>query len=193
MSSDADRALWSLEETVEGVLSFVKAAAYGLRLATKRIGDLAAGGHGAGSEEMETLVEALRTGDDHLSEVAVLALGDHFRAFLAAALELPQAPPLPSTPREIEELAGTPGALERIPFWFPLLLQLYRAALRGGPLDRAALDAMGVAHVELAHPGGKVKMYREGDRVPLSEHQIHEAAETLLEAARAVRLRIITA
>lgn len=192
MASDADRALWSLEEAVEGVLSFVKAAAYGLRLASKRIGDLAAAGRG-GSEEMETLAEALRHGEDRLSEVTVLALGDHFRAFLAAALELSEVPPLPATPRGVDELAGTPGALERTAFWFPLLLQLYGAALRGGPLDRAALEALGVKQIELVHSGGKVKMYREGDRVPLSEQHLHEAAEALLEAARAVRLRIITA
>lgn len=193
MTSDAERALWSLEERVEGVLSFVKSAAYGLRLATKRVGDLAASGGAPTSEEMESLVEALRQGEDRLSEVTVLALGDHFRAFLASALQLREIPALPATPLDVEQLAGTPGALERIPFRFALLLQLYRAALRGGALDAAALGALGVAHVEIAHAGGKVTMHREGDAVTLSERELYEGAEVLLEAARAIRLRLITA
>jgi hypothetical protein len=199
MGTDADRALGALEEALEGVLSFVKAAAYGLRLATKKVGDLttgaaaAPGASRAGGEEMALLVEALQQGEDRLSDVAVLALGAHFRVYLARALELPQLPALPSTPAALEEFAGVPGALSKLPAPFGLVLQLYRAALQGGRLDRAALDAAGLRELELTYPGGKVKMFREGDHVTLTEAQLREAAQALLEAARAIRLRLLTA
>lgn len=196
MGTDADRALGALEEALEGVLSFVKAAAYGLRLATKKVGDLTTGAAAApraGGEEMALLVEALQQGEDRLSDVAVLALGDHFRVYLARALELPQLPALPATPAALEEFAGVPGALAKLPAPFGLVLQLYRAALQGGRLDRAALDAAGLRELELTYPGGKVKMFREGDHVTLTEAQLREAAQALLEAARAIRLRLLTA
>ncbi len=199
MGTDTERALGALEEALDGVLSFVKGAAYGLRLASKKVGDLTSGGanlpggRGPGGEELDLLVEALQQGEDRLSDVAVLALGDHFRVFLARALELPQLPSLPPTPQALEEFAGAPGALAKLPPAFGLLLQLYRAALQGGRLDRAALEAAGLRELELAYPGGKVKMFREGDHVTLTELQLQEAAQALLEAARAIRLRLLTA
>ncbi len=198
MGTDTERALWALEEALEGVLSFVKGAAYGLRLATKKVGDLTSsapqlpGTRGTGGEEFELLVEALQQGEDRLSDVAVLAMGDHFRVFLARALELAQLPALPATPAALEEFAGAPGAFAKLPAAFRLLLQLYRAALQGGRLDRAALEAAGLRELELSYPGGKVKMFREGDHVTLTEQQLQEAAQALLEAARAIRLRLLT-
>ncbi len=199
MGTDTERALGALEEALEGVLSFVKAAAYGLRLATKKVGDLASGAsglptaRGPGGDELGLLVEALQQGEDRLSDVAILAMGDHFRVFLARALELPQLPSLPATPAAVEEFSGAPGALTKLPSAFGLLLQLYRAALQGGRLDRAALDAAGLRELELSYPGGKVKMFREGDHVTLTEQQLREAADALLAAARAIRLRLLTA
>jgi len=199
MGTDTERALWALEEALEGVVALVRGAGYGLRLAAKRVGDLGASpgpqptSKGPTGEEFERLVEALEFGEDRLSDVAVLAMGDHFRVFLARALELDQLPPLPPTPQAAEQLCGTPGALSPLPFWFPLALQLYRAALQGGRLDRSSLEALGVGQIELPYPGGKVKMHREGDRVTLTEHQTQEVAESLVEAGRAIRLRLLTA
>ncbi|MDW7712194.1 MAG: hypothetical protein SCH98_17140 [Deferrisomatales bacterium] len=199
MGTDTERAVGALEEALEGLVAFVRAAAYGLRLATKKVGDLTHGGaslpagRGSGRDELELLVEALQQGEDRLSDVTVLAMGDHFRVFLARALELPHLPPLPATPAAVEELAGAPGALAKMPAAFGLLLQLHRAALQGGRLDRAALDAAGLRELELSYPGGKVKMFREGDHVTLTEQQLRAAADALLEAAKAIRLRLLTA
>jgi len=199
METDTERALWAMEEALDGVVSLMRGAAYGLRLAAKRVGDVSGSASplpatkGATGEELERLIEALEFGEDRLSDVAVLAMGDHFRVFLARALELPETPPLPPTPQAVEQLCGTPGALSDLPFWFPLCLQLYRAALRGGRLDRGCLEALGLGEIELPYAGGKVKMHREGDHVTLTEHQAQEVAESLVEAGRAIRLRLLTA
>ncbi len=196
MASDGERALWAFEEAVEGVLAFVKAAEYGLRLATKRIADLVnqpAAPAGQLGPELESIRSALAVAPDGLTDLAVLALGDHFRAFLARALGLEHLPALPDTPAGVEDLAGTPGALSRSPFWVTLLLQMYRAALRRGALDRRALEALGGSGFELRYPGGKIKLVTEGDRVTLTEGQIEEMARALVEAARAVHLRLLTA
>ncbi|MBI5015942.1 MAG: hypothetical protein HZB55_10680 [Deltaproteobacteria bacterium] len=195
MATDLEQALWALEEALEGVVSFVRASSYGLRLAAKRLGDLesASAGPPPAAAEMARLAEAVEQAEDHLSDVTVLALGDHFRAFLARALELPTLPPLPSAVADLEALPGTPGALAKVSLWVPLLLQLYRVALRGGRLDRRALEALGISQLELPFPGGKVKMFRQGDHVALSERQLEEAAHALLDAARAIRLRLETA
>ena len=193
MPSDIDHALWALEEEVERVVLFVKGSAYGLRLAAKRVADVASGGAPApSSPEMARLAEALAEGEDRLSDVTLLALGDHFRAFLARALGLPSLPPLPADVAEMEALPGTPGALGKASFWVPLALQLYRVILRGGKLDRRALDALGTDELEIAYPGGKVKLFREGDRVGLSERQLEEVAHALVEAGRAIRFRLLT-
>jgi hypothetical protein len=199
LTTDAERALWALEEAVEGVLALVKGASYGLRLAVKRVGDVAKASPNlseatpSSAAEMEKLVQALTGAEDHLSDVTILALGDHFRAFLARALDLPDLPPLPPTPRDVEALTGTPGALEKISFWFPLSLQLYRVALRGGKLDRGAMQALGRTDLEIAYPGGKVKLYREGSHVTLTEHQIEEAAQAYVAASRAIHRRLLMA
>lgn len=195
MNTDLEQALWSLEEAVEGVASFVRASSYGLRLAAKRLGDLesASSGPPPAAAEMTRLAEAVEQAEDHLSDVAVLALGDHFRAFLARALELPILPPLPAAIAELEALPGTPGALAKVSFWIPLLLQLYRVSLKGGLLDRKALETLGMGQIELPFPGGKVKMFRQGDHVTLTERQLEEAAHALVDAARAIRLRLETA
>ncbi len=196
MATDAEQALWAFEEAVDGVLSLVRGASYGLRLATRRVADLVSrptappGAAGAG---LEGLREALEEAPDRLSDLAVLALGDHFRAFLARALDLEVPPPLPETPEGVEELAGTPGALARSPFWVPLLLQLYRVALRGGALDRRAVEALGGGSIEIRYPEGKVKVFSEGDRLALTESHLEEAGRALVEAARAIRLRLLTA
>ena len=196
MASDAEQALWALEEAVDGVLSFVRSASYGLRLATRRVADLAhrpGASPAAAGPEIEGLREALQEAPERLSDLAVLALGDHFRAFLARALSLEVPPPLPGTPEGVEELAGTPGALARCPFWVPLLLQLYRVVLRGGGLDRRAVEALGGGSIEIRYPGGKVKLFTEGDRVELAESHLEEAGRALVEAARAIHLRLLTA
>jgi hypothetical protein len=199
METDTERALWALEEALDGVVSLVRGAAYGLRLAAKRVGDVSGSasptptGKGATGEEFQRLIEALEFGEDRLSDVAVLAMGDHFRVFVGRALELAEIPALPPTPRAVEQLCGVPDALSELPFWFPLVLQLYRAALQGGRLDRSCLEALGVGEIELPYPGGKVKMHREGDHVTLTEHQTEQVAESLLEAGRAIRLRLLTA
>ncbi|GAB4259187.1 MAG: hypothetical protein Kow0092_07250 [Deferrisomatales bacterium] len=199
MPTDTERALWGLEESLDDVLSFVKGAAYGLRLATKRVGDLRSRARAVQSAkpqsaaEMERLVEALQNGEDRLSDLAVLAIGDHFRAFLARVLEREEPPPLPATPAGVEELVGAPGALRHVPFWFALTLQLYRSVLRGGRLDQSAFEALGLTDLEIAYPGGKVKLFREGDHVTLTETQIEEAAAATVEAARTIRLRLLTA
>jgi hypothetical protein len=65
--------------------------------------------------------------------------------------------------------------------------------LRGGRLDRKALDTLGTDALEIAYPGGKVKLFRQGDRVGLSERQLGEVAHALIEAARAIRVRLLTA
>ena len=196
MATDAEQALWAFEEAVERVLRFVRGTSYGLRLATRRIGDLVSSpsaSPGAAGPDLDEIRSALEEAPEHLTEFAALALGDHFRAFLARALSLEHLPPLPDTPEGVEELAGTPGALAESPFWVPLMLQLYRVALRGGVLDRRAVEALGGSRFELPYPGGKVKLFGPGDRVALTEGQIEEAAQAFLEAARAVRLRLITA
>lgn len=195
MNTDLEQALWALEEALEGTASFVRASSYGLRLAAKRLGDLESSSAGPppAAAEMTRLADAVEQAEDHLSDVAVLAFGDHFRAFLARALELPTLPSLPLSVTELEALAGTPGALARVSFWVSLLLQLYRVALRGGALDRRALETLGTSQLELPFPGGKVKMFRQGDHVTLSERQLEEAAHALVDAARAIRLRLETA
>lgn len=193
MPTDLDQALWALEEAVDGVTAFVKASAYGLRLAAKRLGDLETAPTSPNAEEMARLAEAVEQAEDRLSDVALLALGDHLRAFLARVLDLPAAPPLPEGVPELEALAGVPDALGRASPWLPLCLQLYRVALRGGVLDRRALEALGKRELELPYPGGKVKMFRQGDHVALGERQLEDAGRALVEAARAVRLRLETA
>ena len=189
MGNDLEEALRAFEEATEEVLLFVKAAAYGLRLAVQRVGGLGAGSRA--SAEMERLILALERGEDYLSDVVVLALGDHFRAFLARALELPHPPPLPETPEDVETLAGAPGALREVPFWFPLLLQLYRISLGGGQLDERALESLGLTDLEIVFPGGKVKLFREGDRVALSEGHLDQTAEAVLDAARTICSRLL--
>lgn len=198
MTSDAERALWAFDEAVQEVRSFVRGASYGLRLAVSRIGGLKSSSPGLGEavarvDEMERLLESLSRGEDHLSDAAILALGDHFRAFLARALHLESLPALPGTRPGVENISGTPHALDRVPFWFSLALQLYRAALQGGRLDRAALDALGGTDVELAYPGGKRKLFREGDRITLTEGQLDQVADAYLEAAKAIKLKLLTA
>jgi hypothetical protein len=195
MVTDLEQALWALEEALEGVATFVQASSYGLRLAAKRLGDLesASAGPPPAAGEMARLADAVGQADDYLTDVTVLTLGDHFRAFLARALELPTLPPLPEAIADLEDLAGTPGALAKASFWVPLVLQLYRVALRGGLLDRKALETLGTRQLELQFPGGKVKMFRHGDHVALSERQLEEAAHALVDAARAIRLRLETA
>ncbi len=197
MASDAERAVWALEQAVEGLLSFVKGVSYGLRLASKRVGDLTTSGapppRPQAQEELERLASSLQRGEDHLSDVLVLALGDHFRAFLARALSLPELPGLPDTPAGVEALAGTPGALEATPGTFALLLALYPATLRRGRLDARALRALGRDRLELPGAGGKVRMFIEGDHVTLTEGQLEDLARAVLEAARGIRLKLHTA
>ncbi len=194
MASDVEQALWALENAVEGVVGFVKAADYGLRLAAKRIGDLSAGGdRPTPSGGLDDLRDAVAGAPQRLSEVGVLALGDHFRAFLARALGLAEVPPLPPTPADVERLAGTPGATRSDGIWFPLLLALYRTALGGGRLDRAALASMGVPDLELRYPSGKVKLHSAGDAVVLEEGHFREAGEAVLEAARSIHRHLRTA
>ncbi|NTU59557.1 MAG: hypothetical protein HGA98_00685 [Deltaproteobacteria bacterium] len=194
MASDVEQALWAFEEAIEGLTGFIRAGAYGLRLAVKRVGDVTApAGPSAQSPEMLRLAEALESAEDRFSDVVILALGDHLRAFLARALHLPAPPPLPETLAELEHLPGTPGALAKVSHWVPLVLQLYRVVLRGGALDRAALAALGRDDLEIPYPGGKVKLFRPGDHVTLGERHLEEAAHALLEAARAIQLRLLTA
>lgn len=194
MASDVEQALWAFEEAVDGLTGFIRAGAYGLRLAAKRVGDLATpAGPGTQSPEMVRLAEALENSEDRFSDVVVLALGDHFRAFLARALQLGALPPLPGSIADLEEIPGTPGALTKVSPWVPLLLQLYRVVLRGGALDRLALQVLGRDDLEIPYPGGKVKLFRPGDHVTLGERHLEEAAHALLEAARAIQLRLLTA
>jgi hypothetical protein len=191
VGNDLEAALWALEEATEEVLLFVKAAAYGLRLAVQRVGNV--GASSQPSAERERLIQALECGEDHLSDVVVLALGDHFRTFLGRALKLPHPPPLPETPEESETLAGTPGALRGVPFWFPLVLQLYRVVLQGGRLDRWSFERLGLTDLEITFPGGKVKLFREGDRVSLTEGHLNQTADAVRAAARALCLRLLGA
>jgi len=44
--------------------------------------------------------------------------------------------------------------------------------------------------VELAYPGGKMKLFREGDRIALTERQVAEMGDAVLAAARAIRARL---
>jgi hypothetical protein len=196
--SHMDRALWKLEEAAAGSLSLVKAAHYGLRLATKRVGDLAVkaaegssqppGGQG----DLEDLAAALEMGPALLCDTVLLSLGDHFCAYLARALGLGERPALPPTPEAVEALAGTPDALVGVPFWFPLALALYAAALNGGLLEQRTLDTLGETDLEIPYPTGKVKLFRAGDRVTLAESHFQEIAESYLAAARAIRQRLAT-
>jgi len=196
MSEDLDRAVWKLGEGAARVTALVRVASYGLRLAAKRVGDLAAAESGfAGlrpksAEEMAHLAEALETGDENLTESAVLALCAHFREFLRAALGMEAAPDLPETAAGVEALAGTPGALHGAPPLFSLFLALAATAVRGGGLDRRALAALGRDEVELAYPGGKMKLFREGDRIALTERQVAEMGDAVVAAARAIRARL---
>lgn len=196
--SHIDHALWKLEEAAAGALSLVKAAHYGLRLASKRVTDLtvaAAAAPGAapgGKADLEELAVALETGPDQLCDAVLLSLGDHFCAFLTQALGLEQRPALPATPEAVETLAGTPDALAEVPFWFPLALALYTAALNGGLLEQHTLHALGEPDLEIPYPTGKVKLFRVGDRVTLAESHYQEIAESYLAAARAIRQRLAT-
>ncbi|HSH68323.1 MAG TPA: hypothetical protein VK997_00295 [Deferrisomatales bacterium] len=196
--SHMDHALWKLEEATAGSLSLVKAAHYGLRLASKRVADLAVSAAAApdpapgGPADLADLAAALETGPDQLCDAVLLSLGDHFCAFLARALGLERRPALPPTPEAVEALAGTPDALVEVPFWFSLALALYAAALNGGPLDQRTLGALGEPDLEIPYPTGKVKLFRVGDRVTLAESHFQEIAEAYLAAARAIRQRLAT-
>jgi hypothetical protein len=196
LSDAAEKALLRLQEATQRVLQLVKGASYGFRVGAKRIGDLTVKGGPLTSvaksspEEMHALLACFESVDENMTEVVSLALGDHFREYLRAALSLKEAPPLPQTPEEVEKLAGVPGALSKVPFEFRLLLQLYAVTMRGGILDRAALERLGVQDLQLFFAGGKVKMFREGDRVALSEDQFTAMNKAALEAARAVRMRL---
>ena len=92
----------------------------------------------------------------------------------------------------MEALAGTPDALAEVPFWFPLALALYSAALNGGPLEQRTLDALGDPDLEIPYPTGKVKLFRAGDRVTLAESHFLQVTESYLAAARAIRQRLAT-
>ena len=196
--SHMDHALWKLEEAAAGSLSLVKAAHYGLRLASKRVADLAVSAAAApdpapgGQADLADLAAALETGPDQLCDAVLLSLGDHFCAFLAQALGLERRPALPLTPEAVETLAGTPDALAEVPFWFSLALALYSAALNGGPLSQGTLDALGEPDLEIPYPTGKVKLFRAGDRVTLAESHFQEITESYLAAARAIRQRLAT-
>ena len=194
MTSDVEQALWAFEEAVEGLTGFIRAGAYGLRLAAKRVGDLSVPvGPATQSPELVRLADALESAEDRLTDVVVLALGDHFRAFLSRALQLGEVPPLPGSLSELEEIPGTPSALSKVSPWVPLVLQLYRVVLRGGALDRLALQTLGKNDLEIPYPGGKVKLFRPGDHVTLGERHLEEAAHAMVEAARAIQLRLLTA
>lgn len=193
MNNAAEQAQYRLEEGVAKVMALMRGALYGLRVAAKRVGDLASSGGSIhaihGKQDMESLIEALEQADENLSDAAVLALGDHFREFLRGALGLEERPPLPGTVKGVETLAGTPGALGKIDREFAILLQLYRVALEGGVLDRTAMDALG-GGLELVYAGGKVKMFQTGDRVALGEEILRDAGIAVEEAGRAIRRKL---
>lgn len=194
--SHLDRALWKLEEVTAGVLALVTAAHYGLRLAGKRASDLAVNAAASPTplpQPTADLAAALETAPDQLCDAILLALGDHFCAFLSQALGLERRPTLPLTPEAVEHLAGTPGALTEVPFWFALALALYAAALNGGPLEASLLETLGDTSLEIPYPTGKVKLFRAGDRVTLAEAHFQEITEAYLTAARAIRHRLATA
>lgn len=196
MSETAERALWRLERSLGRVRSLAWGAAYGLRVASKRIGDLAAKDAGfttvsaKSAEELQRLADALAEGEECLTEAVVLAMAEHFREYLRGVLGMEHALGLPATPAEAEALAGTPGALKDAPFLFSLFLALAGASARDGQLDREAMRALGRDEMELAYPGGKMKLFREGDRVALTEKQVDEMAEAILWAARSVKARL---
>jgi hypothetical protein len=198
MGSDLEQAVSAFEEAVDGLSSLAAAAAYALRLAANRVADVtgAASRREAGApspSELERLIDSLGRADERFSDVVVLALGDHFRAFLARALQLGTLPPLPASPRDLEELAGTPGTLARCSPWLPLLLQLYRVALKGGALDREVFQVFGKAELEVPFRDGKVRLFQVGDRVTLGDRQIEQAGRALIEAARSIQLALLTA
>jgi hypothetical protein len=196
--SEVEGALWRLEEALAGVLGFAQATGYGLRLARKRIGDLTVSalegksGAAGGSEELTALKQAIEHSEDQLSDLLMLTFGDHFREFLARALALSQRPPLPVSPAELEELAGTPGAFADRPFWFTVGLLLSHAALNAGALDARILNEVHGADLEIPFPDGKVKLFHPGDRVTLVVPQFQSIADAYLGAALTIRRHLAT-
>ncbi len=200
MNGSAEQALWKLESALNRVSGHVKATNYGLRLAAKRIGDLTAKGGGAiaaasssSAEEMEELTHSLGQAGEVVSEVVLLAYGDHFRAFLGEALGLDVPPTLPESKAAVEQLAGVPGALDKVSEMFPIGLALAGGLLRNGYIDSQTLKALGVEEFELSFPYGKVKLFREGDKPTLDELHLEQIAQGYLEAAKAVNIRLQTA
>jgi hypothetical protein len=65
--------------------------------------------------------------------------------------------------------------------------------LRGGTLDRTAVETLGGKVLEIVFPGGKVKLFQPGDHVTLTEKLFEETGRALVQAAKAIRLRLMTA
>jgi hypothetical protein len=186
-------ALYRLEDGINRVQNSVRGAYYGARLASKRIGDLTAKGGPLVSavkksaEEMKKISTALERIEEDLTDIAVLSYSAHFSEFLRALLNLEKPPALPETVKEVEELVGAPGALAKADNMFPLFLALAGAAVRGGKLDKRALQALGKDEVEIPFSLGKMLLFREGDRVGLTDKQIEAMGKAILDSGRVLR------
>ncbi|TAL15636.1 hypothetical protein EPN96_11710 [bacterium] len=196
MSSNVDYgtfALYRLEDGVNRIQNSVRGAYYGARLASRRIGDLTAKGGPLVSavkksaEEMKKISSALERIEEDLTDIAVLAYAAHFSEFLRALLNVETPPALPETIKGVEELAGTPGALAKADNMFPLFLALTGTSVRGGKLDKRALQALGRDEVEIPFSLGKMLLFREGDRVGLTDKQLEAMGKAILDAGRILR------
>lgn len=186
-------ALYRLEDGINRVQNSVRGAYYGARLASRRIGDLTAKGGPLVSavkksaEEMKKISTALERIEEDLTDIAVLAYAAHFSEFLRALLNVETPPALSETVKGVEGLAGTPGALAKADNMFPLFLALTGTSVRGGKLDKRALQALGKDEVEIPFAAGKMLLFREGDRVGLTDKQLEAMGKAILEAARILR------
>ncbi|PLX39963.1 MAG: hypothetical protein C0609_12765, partial [Deltaproteobacteria bacterium] len=107
----------ALEGAVGRVLSMVRAAAYGHRAGSKRLGDLTLKGGNlinaakSSKDELRKLLTSFENVEEDLTETAVLAIGAHFAEFLRLTLKRKADPvALPDSVSGVEKLIGAGGA-----------------------------------------------------------------------------------
>ncbi len=191
------QAITRLEESIERIIASVRGAAYGQRIAGKRIGDLTGKGGPLVSaakksaEEMKKIVAALKHTEENLTENSLLALDAHFRVYLktVTGLELYR---LPDNPRKLEERLNSNGIFAKAPEYFGLFLFLANVSLDGGTITRDHLESSERKGLEIVHTTGKTIFYMAGDRVALTEAQLDQMGRAIMVAAKKVKmLRVV--
>ena len=182
----------ALEGAVGRVLAMVRAATYGHRAGSKRLGDLTLKGGNlinaarSSKDELRKLLASFENVEEDLTETSVLAISAHFAEFLRLTLKLEGAATLPDSVAGLEGLIGVAGALKKVREEFPLFLLIAASSLRGGGLERKALEGYGSDEVELTFKSGKTLLYREGDRIALTGDQLEHLGKAVVEAAKII-------